>query len=311
MPAPFTLLAIALILKAPPADAPETPTIAYLVREVPRWRPENNCYSCHHNGDAARALFAAHAAGFKVPPTALDDTLAWLRRPADWDHNGGEGPFSDKRLARLQFTAALVSAHTSGFEVPDATRAEAAQLLVTDQAPDGSWPVEAEDQLGSPATYGRHLATAVAFESLTAIDPQAYEPALGRARRYLTSRPARTVLEASAILYGLGPATPAPLRDHCLATLEAGRSPDGGWGPYINAPPEPFDTAVALLALARVRDGLTPAQRAWIPAARAHLLANRLPDGSWPETTRPPGAQSHAQHLSTTAWAARALLTTR
>ena len=40
-----------------------------------------------------------------VPGEALADTTAWLRKPAGWDHNGGEGPFSDKRLARVAFTA--------------------------------------------------------------------------------------------------------------------------------------------------------------------------------------------------------------
>ena len=31
-------------------------------------------------------------------------------------------------------------------------------------------------------------------------------------------------------------------------------------------------------------------------------------DGSWPETTRPPGADSYAQRISTTGWALLALL---
>jgi Prenyltransferase and squalene oxidase repeat. len=77
------------------------------------------------------------------------------------------------------------------------------------------------------------------------------------------------------------------------------QSSDGGWGPNPMAASEPFDTAVVLLAL---RDAKAVAR------GRAFLIARQRPDGGWPETTRPAGAQSYAQHISTTAWAALALL---
>ena len=54
--------------------------MAYLRTEVPRWRREHPCYSCHNNGDATRALLAAAAQGHDIG-TALDDTLAWLAAP--------------------------------------------------------------------------------------------------------------------------------------------------------------------------------------------------------------------------------------
>ena len=41
------------------------------------------------------------------------------------------------------------------------------------------------------------------------------------------------------------------------------------------------------------------------------LLAEQLDDGGWVETTRPPGQQSYAQHISTSGWATLALLATR
>src|SRR3982750_1650529 len=33
----------------------------FLSTEVPRWEQQNHCYSCHNNGDAARALYLAKA----------------------------------------------------------------------------------------------------------------------------------------------------------------------------------------------------------------------------------------------------------
>ena len=88
----------------PPAEAR---AVEFLSREVPRWSRENHCFSCHNNGDAARALYEASRAGLRVPADAMAGTTAWLARPSGWDQNGGEGPFSDKRLARVAFTSAL------------------------------------------------------------------------------------------------------------------------------------------------------------------------------------------------------------
>jgi hypothetical protein len=44
---------------------------------------------------------------------------------------------------------------------------------------------------------------------------------------------------------------------------------------------------------------------------RAYLIRAQLPAGGWPETTRPSGFQSYAQHISTSGWATLALLKTR
>jgi hypothetical protein len=50
--------------------------------------------------------------------------------------------------------------------------------------------------------------------------------------------------------------------------------------------------------------------RAWSKRGRAYLLATQERDGGWPETTRPAGSDSYAQRLSTSGWAALALLAT-
>src|SRR5437763_16050575 len=85
------------------AATPEGRAVAFLSREVPQWSAENKCYSCHNNGDAARALYAAKRLGRPVGDAALADTTRWLSKPAGWDKNGGDGEFNDKRRANLQF----------------------------------------------------------------------------------------------------------------------------------------------------------------------------------------------------------------
>ena len=52
--------------QAPPLPVEETRAVAFLSREVPRWKRENDCYSCHNNGDAARALIVAKQRGHDI-----------------------------------------------------------------------------------------------------------------------------------------------------------------------------------------------------------------------------------------------------
>ena len=159
-------------------------------KEVPRWSRENHCFSCHNNGDAARALYAALRAGLPLPVEALADTNRWLAEPERWDHNGGEGPFSDKRLARLQFSFSLAAADAAGQVASHAVLVRAAVRLTADQADDGAFLLEGGDSLGSPATYGRSLATLVLRDTLRAASPRTVPrchrqgpPLAGRVRR--------------------------------------------------------------------------------------------------------------------------------
>jgi len=67
--------------------------------------------------------------------------------------------------------------------------------------------------------------------------------------------------------------------------------PNGSWNN------EPFDTALALLALGGANE-----------RARAYLLEAQYEPGGWPGTTRPAGGDSYPQHISTTAWVTLALM---
>jgi hypothetical protein len=275
------------------AATPEDRAIGFLVREVPRWKQENGCYSCHNNGDAARALYRARMFA------AVADTTAWLTRPREWQANRGDPRFGNKPLMQIQFAAALQEALQSGATDSRQALSQAAADLLPHQSAAGSWPVEADSNPGSPVTYGAVLATYIARQTLTAADPVRFREPIGRANAWLRKQEPRSTPGAAALILALNSAL-------ALAVLKRAQSSDGGFGPYAHAPSEPFDTAIAILALKSAGGRAEEIRK-----ARLWLTTAQQPDGSWVETTRPAGAQSYAQRMSTSAWAAIALLETR
>ncbi|MBM3725976.1 MAG: hypothetical protein FJW40_11195 [Acidobacteria bacterium] len=259
--------------------------IVYLNAEVPRWNRENGCYSCHNNGDAARALFAT---GHADP-----GTLRWLASSGLWDTNRGNAAVSDKRLARLSFSVALAAALEHRLIQNPAPLLEAARLLVKDQDKDGSWTLDPGDEAGSPVTYGAPLATHLARRVLAQAGAGFAEPAR-RAEAWLAALKPRTNLDHAVRVLEGGPAE----------TLTARQNSDGGWGAFPGSPSEVFDTAVVLIALRNKAKAPEERGRRW-------LEQSQLPSGGWPGTTRPAGGASYAQHVSTTGWALLALVETR
>ena len=127
--------------------------------------------------------------------------------------------------------------------------------------------------------------------------------------------------DASAILLAFNRTPNAQAPDNWRAAMELlrkGQGRDGGWGPYVTSPAEPFDTAIATLALHALTRRPSHAESSFTKATladaiargRAYLVREQLADGSWPETTRPSGQTSYAQRISTTGWALLALLET-
>lgn len=292
-------------------DSPERRAVAFLVEHVPKWHRENACYSCHNNGDAVRALALAHKRGLLQNRAALEGTLAFLGKPGQWDANGPDGPFKDRKLARIQFAAALTEAASAGL-VDDQEALQRAGMLVAElQEPDGSWVTDAPGTLGSPATYGRALATGLSMRTLWECDPHKYARELTNARSWFAGHSPKSVLDAAAYLHSLSSAATNAndaQRQRAIQLVREGQSSEGGWGPFVNSPPEVFDTALVLLALSeqQARSELEPL----IVRGREYLVSRQSIDGSWPATTRPPGAISYAQQLSTTGWAAQALFAT-
>jgi len=170
--------------------------LAFLSREVPRWSQENHCYSCHNNGDAARALYLARQRGHAVPVAALADTTAWLLAPDKWDEIHGAPAASDKKLGRIQFAAALAEAFRTGAVRDEGALRTAAESLVKLQDVDGSWRVDTGGLPGAPATYGTALATYMARRTLETAGGARFAAARGRATHWLaTARPASTLDE--------------------------------------------------------------------------------------------------------------------
>lgn len=190
--------------------------VEYLSSEVASWRAGNGCFSCHNNGDGARALLAASA-----PAEATRETLAWLSKPESWDA---------KPLARVQFASALLL-------MSDAKAlARAAELVAADQSADGHWKVDEETGPGAAATYGPVLGTVMALRVLEMAGKERYAEPIRRARVWLEARKADHALDVAALAWELK-------RPADIQRLRSMQAPNGSWNS------EAFDTAVAMLAL--------------------------------------------------------------
>ena len=295
-------IAAAVAAQTNSTDAAVARGVKYLSIEVPKWRIEHPCYSCHNNGDAARALLVARAKGFDIGNSVVD-TVRFLNRPDQWNQNKAAEGFDDKQLARVQFASALAAARVQG-----AAMEQAAKLLIADQQSDGSWTLDQSQSIASPATYGTIIATWSARATLGTSGLSAAIPAIERADKWVRSLRPQNVIDCSATILALDRGTDHAanqLRGECLAILQKGQSREGGWGPYVTSAPQVFDTAMAVLALSALdREDLKEP----IAKGKAYLVGQQRADGSWPETTRPADQESYAQRISTTGWAMLALL---
>lgn len=303
--------------KADPIATAIARGVGYLTKEVPKWKAAHPCYSCHNNGDATRALLVAAAKGYDIG-TSLDNTLAFLKQPGKWDQNKASDGFDDKQLARLQFASALAVAERHG-KAAGTDLDQAAKLLVADQQADGSWTLDRSQSIASPATYGTIIATWSARTTLISSGMQPDNFTIVQADRWIRGITPENVIDAAATLLALELASDVMaenLRRTCLSILRTGQSPAGGWGPYVTAAPQVFDTAMAVLALSLLdveprlaRSTYRPEElKEALAKGQAYLVSQQRPDGSWPETTRPANQESYAQRISTTGWAMLALL---
>jgi hypothetical protein len=273
--------------------------LQFLSTEVPRWEHENHCYSCHNNGDAARALYLAKQRGYEVPPEALSTTTARLLQPARWGDVHGNPAASDKHLARIQFASALAEAVRTGATHDRQTLIAGAAGLLSLQSADGSFPIDTGGLPGAPATYGTALATYMSRRTLQTADRKRFGDAIARADRWLAQTKPASITDAAALLLA------RPARRDCLELILSAQTSDGGWGPQPKLPAEAFDTALVLLALVEAR-GPSPA----IQRGREFLVRTQDAAGAWPETTRPSGGISYAERISTAGWVTYALLIT-
>lgn len=281
--------------------------VVFLRASLSNWR----------SGDAIRALLEAGARGYDVGDS-LDETLNFLKKPATWDQDKTPSGFADQRLARVQLASALAVAERHGKAASTDLEA-AAKLLVAEQAANGSWELDQSQGLGSPATYGTILATWSARTSLIASGMLPDHFTIVQADRWLRGMTVETVFEASSLLLALdltGDVMADGLRRSALSLVRTGQAANGGWGPDATAPPQVFDTALAVLALSALNVEPRIARSTYRPEelleaiakGKAFIESQQQDDGSWPETTRPAGQISYAQRISTTGWALLALL---
>lgn len=287
---------LVLLALAANAQTPTARALHYLAAEAPKWREANGCFSCHNNGDGARALYAARV----LAP--LRTTTAWLASPNDWDKGKSSEAYSDKTLALYQFAAALTSAFESGAMSDRTPLNVVAARLAAEQKLDGSWQVEDQgDAPGSPVTWGTTLATY--FGRRTLIAARSHTHAISRAEQWLRTSEPRYLIDEAAVLLAFP--NDAAIRKRAIDRFAQAQTSNGGWGPSSRASPaEVFDTALVVLALQAAGEAKL------VQRGREFLISTQQPAGGWPETTRPAGSQSYAQHISTTAWATLALLAT-
>ena len=280
------------------AASPEQRAIDYLSREVSKWSRENHCFSCHNNGDGARVLLVAKRSGHTVPDAILADTLEWLAQPRIWDKSKENPGFNNTKLAAIQFAGALAEARRAD----RGPLLEAAEQLVRAQDSDGAWRIDTGGLPAAPAIYGPALGTYMARRTLEAAGAARFQTAIARANEWLTATAPVNVLDAAAMLLAL-PRSEA-VRKKCVDLILRSQTGDGGWGPQPRAPAEAFDTAVVILALHAA--GITEP----VARGRTFLIGIQQSAGGWPETTRPSGGISYAEHISTTAWVLYALIET-
>jgi squalene cyclase len=272
------------------AASPEQRAVDYLAREVEKWPRENHCFSCHNNADAVRALTLAGRKGYVVPPAAMAESIEWLKQPANWNESKGNPGFSDTKLAKVQFAAAATEARLP--------LADVAEVLLPLQDADGSWRIDTGGLPGAPAIYGTALATYMSRRTLEAADATRFSGEIARANRWLGAQKPSNMVDAAAVLLAFAKSKAA------LDFILAAQTSDGGWGSQRGVPAEPFDTALALLALQAAGETKP------IARGREFLLKTQQSAGGWQETTRPAGGTSYAEHISTTGWVLYALLAT-
>jgi squalene cyclase len=304
----LTSLLLLLLLQA---QTPEDKAVNYIASEGPRWPMENHCFSCHNNGDGSRALYLAYRLKYPVPAQALETASDWLQKPNDWGKSGTTG-LGDEKLARIQFGAALVDAVDLGIIKDKSIVARAAGLLLTYQENDGSWQVDAQAASPSAVTYGPVLATFMARRTLERAADARFNDAIARADKWLLGVDAKGVVNTAAVVLALEkrtePASKTKL-EQAVSVLLNSQNTDGGWGAFAQTPAEPFETSMALLALNTVRDNPDVENR--IVRGRAFLASAQFEDGGWPAERQSAAGGTYARHISTSAWATMALISTK
>ncbi len=165
----------------PVSDSAMRRAFNYLLDESSNWSGENNCFSCHNNGDAVRALLAYQQEPHTFAGSSWRKLLKWFDQPGEWlkspSDEFGESPI----LTFIQFGTARLAAQSGGLMAKNRVIESAIQEeLLKSQSPEGYWKVEPEGHIGSPGTYGNALASFQAISILGTKQGKKFEADLER-----------------------------------------------------------------------------------------------------------------------------------
>ena len=215
---------------------------------------ENQCFSCHHQGDGARALASARAQGWKLPAETLDSSQQWLEKLEDWHHQKGDPNAKDPLLADLQFSMTRCSdAIIDGIRDRIPPMVSVGGGAIVDPSERGRLlGLGVRAHSGNARCSRFSLGHFLAWRLLKAAAYPAFSSARERAEKWLLQIPIQHVPNAACKLLFVQERDQGAQGESilCLEFLMKSQSRFGGWGPYPGSPAEIFDTSLALIALA-------------------------------------------------------------
>jgi len=287
----------------------------YLCQQERTWRNENRCFSCHNQGLALRAAWVTEEPSARVPLN--EETRRWLSDPDQWriapPPANALDVDPDQSLADLHFARTYLLAIQQGrLQADNSALRSVGQRLTAHLVNGQHWPADASSALPSPLSCGPMLGTWLVCQWLRQSDELYWRPQIQSCENWLLDQVPRSLPDAAVQLWAVARHWPQhrEVGERALAMITEGQQASGGWGPYSQSPPEPFDTALVLLALCHLRTADCMPQTSWnrtIARGLQFLLESQEPTGGWPATTRPPRRDSYAQHIATTAWVLEAL----
>jgi hypothetical protein len=262
--------------------------LAFVEKEGAWWKDERKCASCHHAPMMVWTLGEAKARGYAVNEEALKAVADWSLAPGD------PGKVVPAPLPAPPFFA--MGAMTMAAGLGAVTPAESARpglaklldLLVTEQAEDGTWSQKAAGRppmLGDPEILT--LWTLLALKPEGWEDPagSSWEAARAKGLAWLRDHPTAGDLRALALRL--------VVRKRLDPTAEGGgeltrrllalQKPDGGWSQTPELASDAYATGLALYALAAAGEG---PPRAAMEKGRAYLVRTQRPDGGWTVESR-------------------------
>ncbi|MDA1051286.1 MAG: terpene cyclase/mutase family protein [Planctomycetota bacterium] len=302
--------------------------LAFLEKDVVKWRDEHECSTCHHGTMTLWAYSEAKSRGYSIDADVMKETVDWAKQrfmeriDLPRDTRPGWSMVSTPAIY-LALMAQCVENQTA-VSADELRRIE--QHLLRHQESDGSWAWSSAPPINRPPPFfeSDEVATRLAIMALgrqtppnpnvSANPPE--DPAIrdsrAKAAAWLAMTEPVDTTQAAALrlLMKVRAGESAEMVESEVAQLLKRRNADGGWGQLNDLPSDAYATGQSLyvLSLAGVK-----AEREEIRRAVALLVASQNEDGSWPMKSRAhPGATPYKNPVPITyfgsAWATLGLM---